>query len=338
MNKIEPNKSEVPLISVIVPNYNHELFLRERLDSIFNQTYPNFEVILLDDCSTDNSQSILLEYAKNPNVSHCILNKTNSGNTFIQWNKGMHLAKGEIIWIAETDDFNDAQFLEEVSKPLIHNSEVVLSYCQSNRVNEKGTITGNWESHTNWLSKNQFENDFILDGNLFIEHYLMFINVIPNASAVLMKRKALLSLGSIESKNDLKYSGDWLLYIKLLVNNKIGYVAKSLNNFRCHSNSVIATLVRNEKKISIIDANLFFRSKMLLYLKSSKPTNYVSILKNNRKVIKELKYEKASLLYGNNKKINGFFVMLSTFPFFLNKYKLVKKSVLIFNSIVSKFK
>ena len=69
---------QFPLVSIIVPNYNHEKYLKQRLDSIFNQTYSNFEVILLDDCSSDSSQTILLEYAKNPKVSYCIFNEFNS--------------------------------------------------------------------------------------------------------------------------------------------------------------------------------------------------------------------------------------------------------------------
>ena len=93
-----------PLISIIVPNYNHEKYLKQRLESVFNQTYSNFEVILLDDCSTDSSLNILAEYIKNSKVSHCIFNEANSGNTFIQWNKGISLAKGDYIWIAESDD------------------------------------------------------------------------------------------------------------------------------------------------------------------------------------------------------------------------------------------
>ena len=52
----------MPQVSVIVPNYNHAPYLRQRLDSIFNQNFQDFEVIILDDCSTDNSKEIIEEY------------------------------------------------------------------------------------------------------------------------------------------------------------------------------------------------------------------------------------------------------------------------------------
>ena len=69
--------NKLPLISVIVPNFNHVKYLTQRLNSIFNQTYSNFEVILLDDCSTDNSREILSKYARNKKVSHCVFNENN---------------------------------------------------------------------------------------------------------------------------------------------------------------------------------------------------------------------------------------------------------------------
>ena len=65
----------MPKVSIIVPNYNHSKFLEKRLDSIFNQTYKDFEIILLDDCSTDDSLKILNEYVTRPNVSYLIVNK-----------------------------------------------------------------------------------------------------------------------------------------------------------------------------------------------------------------------------------------------------------------------
>lgn len=79
-----------PLVSVLIPNYNHSIFLEERIQSVLNQKYQNFEVIILDDCSTDNSKNVIDKYKHNPKISHIIYNEINSGSTFKQWNKGFH--------------------------------------------------------------------------------------------------------------------------------------------------------------------------------------------------------------------------------------------------------
>ena len=102
-----------PLISIILPNYNHACYLHDRLDSIFNQTYTHFEVIILDDCSTDGSLELLSVYKNHPKVSHFIINSTNTGSPFKQWHKGLKLAQGEYIWIAESDDSCALNFLDE---------------------------------------------------------------------------------------------------------------------------------------------------------------------------------------------------------------------------------
>lgn len=98
------------LVSIIIPNYNHAAFLQQRLNSVFQQTYQNFEVILLDDASTDASVAILNEYKDHPKVSHLVINERNSGSPFKQWQKGIALAKGEYVWIAESDDINAMNF------------------------------------------------------------------------------------------------------------------------------------------------------------------------------------------------------------------------------------
>ena len=101
-----------PLVSVIIPSYNHEKFLKERIDSVLNQTFQDFELIILDDLSPDNSREIIESYRAHPKVSQIIYNEKNSGSTFFQWNKAvLSLAKGEFIWIAESDDVADPKFL-----------------------------------------------------------------------------------------------------------------------------------------------------------------------------------------------------------------------------------
>lgn len=103
------------LVTIIVPNYNHGRFLIKRLESIYKQTYKNIEVILLDDCSTDNSQDILLNYKKKyPSITRTIFSEKNSGSIFKQLRKGLALAKGKYIWIAESDNWCDIHFIEKL--------------------------------------------------------------------------------------------------------------------------------------------------------------------------------------------------------------------------------
>lgn len=324
-----------PKVSIIIPNYNHAPFLVQRLNSVFNQTYQNFEVIILDDCSTDSSRDVLSIYSQHPKVSHCVFNETNSGNTFKQWAKGLSLAKGDLIWIAESDDFCDANFLKEVSKPLIENSDVVLSYCQSNRVDENGFVTGNWKTHTDNLECELFSKDFIMDGNLFIEKYLIYKNVIPNASAILIRRETLCLLGDIHIEKELRYCGDWLLYFKIVLNQKIAFTSQSLNDFRYHSKSVISTASKNENRITIIDIDFLMRLRMLTFLKSKRVTNSAAILQNNNQIVKELKYEKGFLYIRNNKRLKGVLMLFSVFIFFVKKYKFKKNFELKIKNIFS---
>ena len=104
----------LPLVSVVVPNYNYKRYLNLRIQSILQQTYQNIELILLDDASTDGSEEVLSDYQGHAKVSHILLNEHNTGNPFKQWFKGMQLAKGKYIWIAEADDLCELTFLEKV--------------------------------------------------------------------------------------------------------------------------------------------------------------------------------------------------------------------------------
>lgn len=324
-------KKTQPLISVIVPNYNHGKFLNKRLDSIFTQTYKNFEVILLDDCSIDNSREILSKYSHDKRVSHCIFNETNSGNTFAQWEKGISLAKGEFIWIAESDDFCDVIFLESVSEQLILNNEIVLSYCQSNKVDINDKIIGNWKGYTDNLDVKQFSENFVLDGNLFIEKYLINKNVIPNASAVVFRKENLKISKQILDNQLLKYCGDWIIYFQAIMEQKISFLSESINNFRYHENSVIAIASKSEKKVSLINIDLKMREVMIDCLYFTYPANVNRILENNQKIIKSLKYDKALILFNNNQKWKAILILIGIIDEFIKRYPFHKRFKQIIN-------
>jgi len=220
-------------VSVIVPNYNHARFLPQRLDSIFNQTFQDFEVILLDDCSTDNSVEILNEYSKHPNVSYFIVNRKNSGGTFKQWGKGIELAKGDYVWIAESDDLAEPDFLKSVLLVFLNNPGVGITYSQSKIIDENNVLIDSWNKQTRSFPNNPWQKDFIMHGKDIIEKYLINQNIIPNASAVVFRRNNYLKCEGINTQ--MKINGDWFLWVKLLQISDLAFINQDLNNCRFHS-------------------------------------------------------------------------------------------------------
>jgi glycosyltransferase involved in cell wall biosynthesis len=224
----------MPLVSIIVPNYNHEKYLKQRLESVFNQTYTNFEVVLLDDCSNDKSRAILSEYAQNSKVSYCVFNEGNSGSPFRQWQKGINLAKGDYIWIAESDDFCELNFVSIIMESLVEDSSIGLGYCQTLDVDEKGLPLFQRIEYTQRFQPNIWENDFVMPGQQFVESHLSIFNVIPNASAVIFKKNTIDNSFFLESLLKMKMCGDWYFWIKVALKSNIHFKAETLNYFRDH--------------------------------------------------------------------------------------------------------
>ena len=221
------------MVSVIIPNYNHAAFLKKRIDTVFNLTYTDFEVIFLDDYSTDNSREIIEPYRHHPKVSHIVYNDVNSGSSFKQWQKGIELAKGEWIWIAESDDYADESLLAQLLSNAEKSPDVVLSYCQSTEIDENDTVLGTMQWWTNDLDTSHWSVDYINNGTNEIRNYLLYKNTIPNASAVIFKRSAYLQVDKEHTK--MRYCGDWLLWIKFLKAGNVAYIAQPLNFFRKHA-------------------------------------------------------------------------------------------------------
>ena len=230
----------MPKVSVIIPNYNHVRFIEKRIRSVLQQTYQNLEVICLDDASTDGSIQIIAKFESDPRVQ-TIYNDVNSGSPFKQWEKGLQIAKGEYIWIAESDDYANPNFLETLVKVLDQNPNVGLVYAQSLGIDENDQFIRHWKTWTDDLDSDRWSHDFINRGKDECQQYLIFKNTIPNASAVLMRRSILDQTGKIDTQ--MRLAGDWLLWAKILTISDIAFVAEPLNNFRTHSN-----VVRNTSK------------------------------------------------------------------------------------------
>jgi len=219
------------MVSVVIPNYNHASFLEKRIKSVLEQSYDNFEVILLDDLSTDNSREIMSKYKEHPKVSELVFNEENSGSTFAQWKKGINLAKGKYIWFAESDDWASPYFLEYTVKYLEKDKNTSLCYTDSIIVNRNGdTVTKSSVQKNVKFSTTRWDDDYINKGEHEILDFLSTHTTINNMSAVLMRTDIVKE--HINKITKHKVFGDVLLCSLIIMNYDIQYVAKPLNYYR----------------------------------------------------------------------------------------------------------
>lgn len=217
-------KMKNPKVSVIIPNYNHESYLDERIQSVLNQRYDNFEVIILDDSSEDNSCNVIERYRNNPHVSCILYNKENSGSTFKQWAKGFSLAKGELIWIAESDDSCSPYLLQNLVYEFEKDSNLVLAYSLSLFIDEYGN---------RYKAANNVMKTIHLDGKDYIQRYMAFGNHIKNASCALFKKNVAININAVYTS--YKGSGDRMFWILIAEYGRVAIVNKYLNYFRRYS-------------------------------------------------------------------------------------------------------
>jgi glycosyltransferase involved in cell wall biosynthesis len=212
----------MPKVSVIVPNYNHARFLRKRIDSILAQTFQDFELILLDDCSTDDSRPILSSYSDSPHVSAIQFNEENSGSTFKQWNKGVRLARGEYVWIAESDDYADPRFLQRLVAVLDAKPEVVFVSCRSWQVTADEQLEGYADSTCPYP---RYNVDTEVDGFEECRNYFVCLNTVHNASSVVFRKSVYDHMGGADEA--LRFVGDWKLWAAMALHGRITYLIGS---------------------------------------------------------------------------------------------------------------
>jgi hypothetical protein len=225
----------VPKVSVVIPNYNHARYLRQRIESALGQTFQDFEVILLDDCSTDASRSILSEYANDPRV-RISLNEKNSGSSFKQWNKGVGLARGEYVWVAESDDYADKRLLERLVGVLDEEAALTFAYCRSWEVFEDGRQDRFLDVPLGFLDAQRWARDFHADGLEECQDYFVVTNPVPNASAVVFRKAVYERVGGADES--LRLCGDWKLWAAMAFEGRIAYLAEPLNYHRTHGETV----------------------------------------------------------------------------------------------------
>jgi len=231
-------------ISVVVPNYNYARFMYQRLYSILRQNYKIYELIILDDKSSDDSikviDQIVSKIKKYVNVK-TIYNEKNSGSAFKQWKRGFEEATGDYVWIAEADDYCQSNLISNLVKPIKNNDNIMISYCDTAFIDTFGNISMKSINNEIDIQKtNHWKNNYVNNGLDEIYRYSFLNNTIANVSSCIIKNGDYSKF--LRAAGKYKQAGDWLLYVEIMALGDIAYNHKALNYYRLHGNNVSSTM------------------------------------------------------------------------------------------------
>ncbi|MCW2284370.1 glycosyltransferase involved in cell wall biosynthesis [Rhodoblastus acidophilus] len=238
-------------VSVIVPNYNYAEHLRDRLTSVFSQTFPVLELLLLDDASKDDSLHVAREIAAQAGRDMEIrVRAENSGSPFRQWKAGLDEIQSEFVWIAEADDMSEPRFLDESVRRLAEAPNAAFCFTDSKAINAKGALLfDSYKSYYSEFGDRGLEKSGSFSGADFLRRFLAVRNVVVNVSSVVWRTQALREIFARlgEEPFSLRCAGDWRIYVEACRSGKdILYIADTLNIHRRHERSVTQSLDRRE--------------------------------------------------------------------------------------------
>lgn len=232
-----------PRVSLVVPSYNYARYLDERITSLLNQTFTDFELVITDDASTDNSRAVIAKYAADHRIRTLYFEK-NSGSVYQRWNDGGAVARGEFIMFPGADDSCHPTMLERLVGLLDAHPGVGMAYSQVWITDSAGK-----RLHTKQYADDpgHWAADYVNDGIDECRRYLYLRNTIPTASSLLMRRKLYEEVGPWDVS--LQLSADWMLYAKMLLRAGIAYVADPLVEFRTHPRTSRSTSTKSLRHV-----------------------------------------------------------------------------------------
>lgn len=258
-----------PLISVVMCTYNGEKYLQEQLDSILNQTYPNLELIILDDGSFDNTINIIRNNYSNNNLKMTIVQNSQNLGVNKNMEKGFQLAKGEYICPSDQDDVWCENKIE-VLYNLIKAKKVSLVFCNGYFV----------DSELNRTNRTELDaNDFV-EGKCFKE--LLLFNCV-SGHGMLFNRKLL--DGALPIPSSIIYYDHWMAFSGSLQDG-LAFTKQCLLSFRRHDDAVTNVLLSKSemKAYRIAVLKLFLDSKLLTNNKLLFAQRLYQYLSNNNTI------------------------------------------------------
>ena len=220
-----------PVVSFVVPCYKLAHLLPECIESILGQTYGNFEVLIMDDCSPDQTPEVAQSF-QDPRVKH-IRNEPNLGH-LRNYNKGIGLTRGKYVWLISADDYLRRSYvLQRYVELLDKNPHVGYTFCPGAGMrNGRETEILEYSAHGN--------RDRIIDGRAFLKKLVEYNIVL--AAAGMARRECYERISFFPL--DMPYAGDWYLWCVFALYFDVGYFAEPMVCYREHDLSMTNNLMQ----------------------------------------------------------------------------------------------
>ncbi|EGJ3606263.1 glycosyltransferase, partial [Campylobacter jejuni] len=223
----------LPLVSIVMPCYNRQEYIVDAIESILNQTYSNFEFIIIDDCSTDNTYEIVKKYAENDKRIIVLKNEKNQGIVYAL-NRGFSIAKGKYIARMDDDDISLPNRLEKQVEYMEANLNITVLGSFIEVFNEK------FEKCYSWVCEDDPEILSIL---------INFFN--PMCHPSVMIRREFLNFYNLKYEEKYRHAEEYFLWTEILKHGgKIANIPEILLRYRRHSRSITSTF--SEKQIWLV--------------------------------------------------------------------------------------
>ncbi len=222
------------LVTVAIPTYNREKYLKQSINSVLNQTFKNFELLVVDNHSEDNTQKVV-EDIHDGRIRY-IRNKKNIG-ILNNWNKCIDLAKGKYLVILGDDDILLPTFVEESLK--VHGKyNLGFSFTHCNKVDKNGKFLMRWGY--------EFPPPGFLKGDKYLELTVKYGACLTNSTTVMLNKSIFKKIGKFETKYSTN-TFDFNMWIKIADKFNLYFIDKVLAHYRIHEDQVSEIHWRRKK-------------------------------------------------------------------------------------------
>lgn len=263
------------LVSVIVPVYNHEKFIGVTIESVLFQTYKNWELLIVDDCSTDGSWRIIQEYAKKDSRIKAFRNEENKG-LIPNWKFLIDNSGGEYIAFLEGDDFFYESNLKRKLEVFEKYSDLGMAYCNFDVVNENGEMV--IKDYRSFQNVRVYKNERISPSEyLSSKHHL-----VNSYGQVMIRRSILKKVGyprTLDPSEKVFLPSDWDFNFRVSTQSRVYYLEEVLFAYRRHSSNNSYDAIKAYKHISLLLAE------------------YEKNFRENKGVIAAIRYKRGRYIY-----------------------------------------